>query len=739
MGYSQFDHPASGVLFADDIVTRIDITLLQDDLDKILAPENSNLNDEYPATFIFSQGSITDTVENVGFRLRGNTSRQSSKPSFKISFNTFQPGRQYRDVEKLNLNGEHNDPTIARSKTSWQVMADQGLHASRTNHIKLYINEEYRGLYLNVEHIDEEFLKKRFDDWNGNLYKCLWPADLTYISDNPIAYQFQNGGRRAYDLKTNKEQDDYSDLAHLIDVINNTPTNDLPCTLESIFDIQSYLKLVATDIFIGNWDGHLFNKNNFYLYHDPCTQKFLMIPYDLDNTFGIDWFGVDWSTSSLDFWIENHSGDRPLIDRLMSIQKYRNNVEGYLEELSQQWENNDYQSQFFALRDLLIPHRESDIYASLDYGYTVNDFKNNYTHGLPGHTKQGLVEFVDKRINSLSDQLDSEDQSVPAVEHYTIDRTESTITLSISLKFIDDENEVRIHTTIDNSMSSVSLITANNEGLYEIVFPIDNQTDQYLNWHLSISYGIAGVTRYPTCESIATRLNAPPPPSIVINEVVSSNTSGIQDEAGEYPDWIELYNRSDEVVNLGELYLTDKLDKLNLWQLPDYDLLPNSYVIIYADSDGHQGSLHSNFKLNKDGEFLALIDSKSNLNGIIDSITLPSLDSNQSYGRLPNGVGDFEELTFQSPNGNNESISSIGSNDDHLQISISPNPVSQVLNIQSSEGGTVILVSATGSMLYTSQIENLHSIDVSEYSAGVYFLKISDTNGESYTQKFIKR
>ena len=219
---------------------------------------------------------------------------------------------------------------------------------------------------------------------------------------------------------------------------------------------------------------------------------------------------------------------------------------------------------------------------------------------------------------------------------------------------------------------------------------------------------------------------------------MSSNTSGVQDEEGEYPDWIELYNRGDEPVNLGGLYLTDKLEDLTRWQLPNYEMPPDSYLIIYADSDGHQGPFHTNFKLSKDGEFLALVDTKSNLNGIIDSTTLPPLDSDQSYGRLPNGIGNFEELPFQSPSRNNENISSTQTQDDQIQLSIYPNPAGQLLNVQSSRDGIITLASTTGELFYTDQIENHTSIDISGYPPGIYIITMSFPSGESYTEKFVK-
>lgn len=52
---------------------------------------------------------------------------------------------------------------------------------------------------------------------------------------------------------------------------------------------------MTVQIFCDDWDGYIYNKNNFYLYHNTLTGKIEYLPYDVDNTFGIDWFGIDWS------------------------------------------------------------------------------------------------------------------------------------------------------------------------------------------------------------------------------------------------------------------------------------------------------------------------------------------------------------------------------------------------------------------------------------------------------------
>ena len=121
-------------------------------------------NHLWPATFIYTSSALTYTVENVGFRLRGNTSLFAAKKSFKVDFNEFVEGQKFQGVEKFNLNGESNDPSLLRSALSWRALRDWNLAGARTAHVRLYLNDEYRGLYLNTEHFDEEWTDAYFDN-----------------------------------------------------------------------------------------------------------------------------------------------------------------------------------------------------------------------------------------------------------------------------------------------------------------------------------------------------------------------------------------------------------------------------------------------------------------------------------------------------------------------------------------------------------------------------------------------
>ncbi len=143
---------------------------------------------------------------------------------------------------------------------------------------------------------------------------------------------------------------------------------------------------------------------------------------------------------------------------------------------------------------------------------------------------------------------------------------------------------------------------------------------------------------------------------IIINEFMSNNESTLQDEDGDFSDWIELYNDENESVKIGGYSLTDNGD-LDKWLFPDTSIQAKSYLLIFASGKykSFSGELHTNFKISAAGEELFLKDSKGL---IIDQTGSIALLDDQAYGRVPDGGINwtilFQASPGQSNNGNNQ-------------------------------------------------------------------------------------
>lgn len=126
---------------------------------------------------------------------------------------------------------------------------------------------------------------------------------------------------------------------------------------------------------------------------------------------------------------------------------------------------------------------------------------------------------------------------------------------------------------------------------------------------------------------------------VVINELMASNTTTATDQDGEYDDWIELYNKSENEADLSGYYLTDNDNNLTRWRFPSGTVIAgNSYLIVWADSNLGQEGLHADFKLSADGEDLILVTPDVE---VAEKVKFGAQIGELSYSRNPNGTGDF--------------------------------------------------------------------------------------------------
>ena len=97
---------------------------------------------------------------------------------------------------------------------------------------------------------------------------------------------------------------------------------------------------------------------------------------------------------------------------------------------------------------------------------------------------------------------------------------------------------------------------------------------------------------------------------VVVSEFVASNQTGLVDEDGDTPDWIELHNNGAGIVSLAGWALTDSAANLAQWIFPAVTIEPNGFMVVFASSKNRAvagGVLHTNFKLSSNGGYLALV------------------------------------------------------------------------------------------------------------------------------------
>lgn len=140
---------------------------------------------------------------------------------------------------------------------------------------------------------------------------------------------------------------------------------------------------------------------------------------------------------------------------------------------------------------------------------------------------------------------------------------------------------------------------------------------------------------------------------IRINEACSDNNNIIADEEGDYEDWLELYNPGNSSINLEGYYLSDDPDHKDKWTFPAISIPAQSFILIFASDKDFLGvHPHTNFKISKEGEPLFLSDNQLQ---VIDSLIIPALSEDHSYGLQPDGSQLLTFFSIPSPGTSNNS------------------------------------------------------------------------------------
>ena len=669
--------PPANQFYRTDVVPRIDIAIPADSLAAILTNVTSDY--EYHAAFAFTAPGFSVSGVEVGFRLRGNTSRSSGKKSFKISFNSFTPGARSQGVKDLNLNGEHNDPSIMRARIAWELAQDLGIPAPRVNHVRLFINGQPFGLYANVEHLNDDYVEHRFARDAGNLYKCLYPADLANLGTDPASYKLSSGGRRVYELETNEGADDYRGLAAFVTALHATTGTQSLCALDSIFNVNDYLKWLAWEITTGHWDNHSFNKNNFYLYEDPASGLMHFSSYDADNTFGVDWFNINWATRGI-----TQFGTYPLYTKISANPEAQRRLGLFLNELSALAGTSAWQARNTNLRAQLAPYVEEDAYRSLDYGYDSLDFWNALTVAAGAHVKFGIHPFMATRIASSAIQI-PQGNVEPIVFPPRIVGHGASGRVPIQVEVWDEAipSVVLHYQPTGGSWQSLTLL---DDGAHHDELAGDRLYGALLD-------GVSnGFSYYVTATDAQGAANSAPcspgfwatiaGPNVVLNEVCSANANGPTAPNGNREDWIELLNPGATSVSLNGLYLSDSRTNPAKASLNGYSIPAGGRLLLWASgSSSFTGALP--FKLDANGEGVYLSRQIAGDWAILDEVRVPPLMDNQSFGRRHDGAYTWTVFDqYASPNTANSGSLALPESASVVRVLGYPNPFATTFTLR---------------------------------------------------------
>ena len=732
--------------YSTDTIRDIRITFAQSNWDEILDSLYVAGDKERMQATLFIDGIQYDSV---GVRYKGYSSASVDrvKNPFNIKLNYLIEGQDHQGIDKIKLSNVIQDPSFLREVLSYQI-ARKYMPASESNFANVYVNDTLLGLYSNVEAVNNEFLEKHFTTADNVLVKGN-PETVDLYGENSNLSQTPGMDSLAYTTLYSMQSDyGWTALYNFIDTLNNHEAD-----IDKVLNVDQALWLHALNYTLINFDSYVGYAQNYYLYQDKAG-RFNPIIWDLNMSLGsfrltdasvyFDGFSIEQAKTldPLSHYNEFSVFPRPLLRKLFNTSRYRKMYLAHIRTIVQEnISNQAYLTRAETLHQLIDESVQNDA----NKFYTYADFQNNLYGTVSDFIDYpGIVDLMEGRAAYLSAYPGF--QGAPDIENVSVfpEAPVSNDMLVISAQASNASEVILFYRTRPDIVFEELLMNDEGidgdalagDGIFSSQFLFQGRDVDYYIYAENDSAGAFSPQRaayeYFTIEG---QLNAG---DIVINELMASNVDVVADADGAYDDWIELLNTTANELSLGGLYLSDDATNLSKWALPNQELPAGSYFIIWADSEDAQGSSHANFKLSSAGESLFLSDAHQVL---IDSVLFPEQIENVSYGRMPNGFGDFTFLspTFEQTNDGANLIPL----DDALVFNLYPNPVLDVLyfEIESQSNSTIQIIDVLGRVVFKSDLSAgiiTGELSVSDLNAGLYVVSVS-SNDTVMSKKMVKR
>lgn len=551
----------------------------------------------------------------------------------------------YKSV-MLRNSGNDQDQTLLRDAIIQAlVKPTMDIDAQAYQPTCVYMNGEYFGIMNFREKIDEDYFLTNYNlksDEVDFLEGVLW-------SDFDNAYTAIRGS-----------SDEYWDIINFISA-NSLANEDNYNWVASQLDLQEYINYMTAQVYIGNrdWPG-----NNLKFWKKKENGKWRWILFDTDYGFGfrIDDGGATFE--SFDMATATDGPDHP--NPPWSTLLFRKLLE-----------NENFEKHFL---QTFITHIYSSFHPDwvnyvIDSLSAVIDTEIGYNQELYGRTKTEWENYLDIMRDYSVERLAFMPGYVESFFSLGTDKVDITV-------LNPDPREGRVelnHATLPLypfSMTTYADLPLKMKALpekgfhfshWEYTEPVESvATEEVIESDTSYSFTVRPV--FEAIDAIE---------GIYLNEIASVS-GAYHDELGEKSGYIELYNTTDEDKLLEGFFLSDT--KLNLlrYAIPDSTLIPaKGFKLFYADAEAIQGPLHTPFRLDESGESILLCQKVGNDVHVLDSISFAFLLNQHSFGKYPDGTGDWQYMSYQTPGAPNDPTEpNLGIEDAVLSIDITlyPNP-----------------------------------------------------------------
>jgi spore coat protein H len=354
---------------------------------------------------------------NVGMRFKGNSSLSGGwgsgnlKLGFKLDFDEFEDDypeiedQRFYGFKQLSFSSNWNDDSFLHEKVAADLFREAGVPAAQTAFYAVYVDygegPVYFGLYTAVEMIEDTVIETHFEDDGGNVYKP---------EGNGATFAEGTFDEESFDKETNEDEADFSDVQALYEALNaDTRTTD-PETwrsdLESVFDVDGFMRWLAVNSVIQNWDTYGQMAHNYYLYNDPATGQLTWIPWDNNQALegggmGGGRGGPGGSTGD-SLGHENVGENWPLIRYLMDDPEYHALYVSYMQEfVDKVFVPDELVDRLTVLHEMIAPYVVGE--NGEVEGYTYLSSESAFEESLAG-----LIEHVNERHALAQDYLSSQ-------------------------------------------------------------------------------------------------------------------------------------------------------------------------------------------------------------------------------------------------------------------------------------------------------------------------------------------
>jgi CotH kinase protein len=231
-------------------------------------------------------------VRNVGIRSRGLGTRNAVKPGLRVDMNRYAGGQRFLGMRAVLLDNVYGDLSLVRERLSMKLFAKRGLPVPRQAHAKLYVNNEYVGVYVIGEELGEDFVRRVFtkpasdEPDRGTLFEYKWIDEwfFSYLGPELAAYKAR------FEARTHENDsiaDLYGPLEELVRTVNEVPGDRFLDEAGALVDLRQLMVYMGVEAFLVDYDGLVGYKGmaNFYLYRPEDSRQAVFIPWDKDQTF----------------------------------------------------------------------------------------------------------------------------------------------------------------------------------------------------------------------------------------------------------------------------------------------------------------------------------------------------------------------------------------------------------------------------------------------------------------------